>query len=78
MIPLPTFWLWPKYMGVDAANVKEDSRTKEIIEMSLRHKAIKDSLYQTLGISAEEVAQNPNLVQQRMKALQKTKGKKSF
>ena len=67
-----------KYMGVDAANVKEDSRTKEIIEMSLRHKAIKDSLYQTLGISTEEVTQNPNLVQQRMKALQKDKGQKEL
>lgn len=67
-----------KYMGVDAANIKEDSRTKEIIEMSLRHKATKDSLYQTLGISAEEVAQNPNLVQQRMKALQKDKGQKEL
>ena len=62
-----------KYMNVKPEDVKDNQDIQNIVQASLKHKQNQENLYQTLGISVEDVTKNPKLISERMKELKKDK-----
>ncbi len=60
-----------QYMGVRAEDAADNPQIKEIVQKSIIYKEKQDALYATLGLSREEVKENPSLVKKKMKELKK-------
>lgn len=61
------------HLGVPAAEAQNNEQINEIVQKSLNLQEKKKAAYETLGITAEQVEQNPDLYSEKMKELEKNK-----
>ena len=57
--------------GVEAEKINKDPFIENVMHRSIEMNALKNIFYKNLGLTAEEVAENPSLVGKTMKALKK-------
>ncbi len=58
-----------KYLKVNPEEVGQNKEIQEIVQASLKHRQNTENLYQSLGITAQQVQENPRLVSQKMQAI---------